>query len=271
MEMREKDKFYRILRNALENQEFEMYLQPKVSPKTAKIGGAEALIRWNNPVYGMLPPDQFLPMLEHSGLIVQVDLYMFRKVCGLLHRWECEGIEPIVISVNVSKADMEYDGILAEYDRIMEETGAPAQYLELEFTEDMSYSDMPRMQRILQWIHEKGARCAMDDFGKAYSNLNVIQELEFDTIKLDKCFFKEDFPNEERGKKIVSGLLEMFQAIGVSVVAEGVETKAQKQELKKMNCELIQGYYYSKPLPVERFEKFWKEREEAVNLLLGTA
>ena len=264
MKEQAENKFFRVLQNALQQREFEMYLQPKVNPKTGRIGGAEALVRWNSPIYGRLQPDSFIPFLEYSGMILEIDLYMFRRVCELLHHWKVSGVEPVVISVNVSKYDMEYPKLLEEYDRILEETEAPAEYLELEITENMAYHDVERMHRLLDWTHKRGARCAMDDFGKAYSNLNAIQELEFDTVKLDKCFFRNDFPRQERGKKIVWGLLELFRSLDIEVVAEGVETEEQKLALEQMDCELIQGYYYSKPLPVAVFEAYCRQADTLI-------
>lgn len=243
------------LHQALANHEFEMYLQSKINPRDGSLGGAEALVRWNSPIDGLIPPSKFVPLFERLGVISQVDLYMFREVCTLLCRWKMEGKTPIVISVNVSKLAFEQPDFMRNYEQILKETGAPAEYIEFEFTESIAYSNTKMMNQIMKWIHSQGAKCSMDDFGSSYSNLSAIQTLDFDTVKMDKCFFDHGFPGSERAEKMILGLIHTLKSLGIKVVTEGIETEEQMKLLKEMQCDLIQGYYYSKPIPVKEFEK----------------
>lgn len=244
-----------LLPTALANHEFEMYLQPKISLKTGKVAGAEALIRWNSPL-GIINPGQFIPLFEKKGLISEIDLYMFRQVCELLHKWEVCGEELTRISVNVSKHSIEKAETLKRYGQILTESKVSAKYLEYEITESLAYDDFPKLQSLISWIHRKGAHCSMDDFGSSYSNLNAIKELAFDTVKLDTCFFDGDFPNMKKNREMVRGLVQLFKTLGIEVVAEGIKTRAQVDFLKSIDCDLIQGYYYSNPLSVKDFETY---------------
>lgn len=246
------------LEKALENREFEMYLQPKVYPETGELAGAEALVRWNNPSEGVISPGVFVPVFEKNGMISKIDLEMFRQVCELLCNWKERDIEPIVISVNVSKVDMRYKTFSGRYGPLIKKIGELAKYIEFEFTESTAYVDCDEMNRILEWIHQVGAKCSMDDFGSSYSNLSAIQILDFDTVKVDKCFFDDGFPNQSRGFQMIDSLIQMFKKLGIKVVAEGIEDKSQMQALKRLQCDMIQGYYYSKPLCVKEFEEFRK-------------
>ena len=248
-------KLENLLPTALANHEFEMYLQPKICLKTGKVAGAEALIRWNSPI-GIINPGQFIPLFEKKGLIAEIDLYMFRQVCELLHKWDVCGDELTRISVNVSKHSIEKARTLRQYGQILAESKVPAKYLEYEITESLAYDDFPKLQNLISWIHSQGAHCSMDDFGSSYSNFNAIKELAFDTIKLDTCFFDGDFPNMKKNREMVSGLVQLFKTLGIEVVAEGIRTRAQVDFLRSIDCDLIQGYYYSNPLSVKDFETY---------------
>ncbi|MDE7327005.1 MAG: GGDEF domain-containing phosphodiesterase [Lachnospiraceae bacterium] len=250
------------LADALKNGQFEMYLQPKVNPMTRLVSGAEATIRWNHPKYGLMLPETFLPSLEHKNLVSQLDLYLCRQVCSLLKRWQEEGTTPTQISVNFSKLGITQPKVLASYEKLLEEEGEIIQFLEFEFTESAAYDDLTKLHDILDKIHSYGARCCMDDFGSSYSNLNAMRQLSFDSVKLSQRFFENGFPAEERSRDMIRGLIQLFKSLGIKVIAEGIENEQQKKALKDMRCDMIQGYFYSRPVTVPEFEKFRKWTEQ---------
>lgn len=250
------------LLSAINNNQFEMYLQPKVNPMTRLVSGAEASIRWNHPKYGLMLPETFLPSLEHKNLVTQLDLYLCQQVCNLLKNWQVEGTQPTQISVNFSRLGITQPKVLASYEKLLEDAGDIVQFLEFEFTESAAYDDFTQLHDVLAKIHSYGALCCMDDFGSSYSNLNAIQQLSFDSVKLSRSFFENGFPAEERSRDMIRGLIQLFKSLGIKVVAEGIENEQQKKALKDMRCDMIQGYFYSRPVTVSEFEKFRKWTEQ---------
>jgi EAL domain-containing protein (putative c-di-GMP-specific phosphodiesterase class I)/GGDEF domain-containing protein len=238
---------------ALEKGEFIPYLQPKISPVTGRLIGAEALVRWQRPDGSLVSPGVFIPLFERNGFIFDLDLYMFRQVCRIINKWVAEGITPPVVSVNLSKAALQRYDLFAKYEAVFREEQPPAQYLELEFTESMAYQDPAHMQNVIERIHYHGLKCSIDDFGSGYSNFNDLMQFDFDTVKLDKCFFDYGFPDNAKSFRMVSGLVAIFKRMGMTVIAEGIETEKQMKTISKLNCDAIQGFYYSRPLPVEDF------------------
>lgn len=245
------------MEEALAAGEFEMYLQPKISPKDNRLYGAEALVRWNSP-NGQIYPDKFIPLFEKNGKISQIDLFMFRCACELLAKWQREGKRLITISVNVSKCGVGKPDFLGEYDKILKETGAPGEYLELEFTESIAYDSCAQLEELISWVHHRNMHCSMDDFGSAYSNFHALLALDFDSIKIDRCFFYS-FPEESKNYMVVKNIVNVFHAIGMTVVCEGIENEKQIKALAGMNCDLIQGYFFSKPIPVGDFETMYRQ------------
>ena len=233
-----------------------MYLQPKVDPVSEKVVGAETLIRWNSESEGMISPGAFIPVAEKSGQIGMLDLYMFKKTCQYLkHRLDA-GRPMINVSVNVSKFGMDRLDFFDAYERIMKETGVPTQYLEFEITESMAFERVERLEAMIERIHELGAIVSMDDFGSAYSNLASISRLNFDVVKMDKVFFDAGFPENRHQYILVRNLIETFHNMEIEVVCEGVETREQKDALLELGCDMIQGYYYSRPLPEREFDEY---------------
>ncbi len=188
--------------SAINNNQFEMYLQPKVNPMTRLVSGAEASIRWNHPKYGLMLPETFLPSLEHKNLVTQLDLYLCQQVCNLLKNWQAEGTQPTQISVNFSRLGITQPKVLASYEKLLEDAGDIVQFLEFEFTESAAYDDFTQLHDVLAKIHSYGALCCMDDFGSSYSNLNAIRQLSFDSVKLSRSFFENGFPAEERSREL---------------------------------------------------------------------
>ena len=145
-----------------------------------------------------------------------------------------------------------------KYDRILKETGAPGEYLELEFTESIAYDSCAQLEELISWVHHRNMYCSMDDFGSAYSNFHALLALDFDTIKIDRCFFYS-FPEESKNYMVVKNIVNVFHAIGMTVVCEGIENEKQIKALAGMNCDLIQGYFFSKPIPVGDFETLYRQ------------
>lgn len=185
--MREKDMENRM-QDALNAGEFVVYLQPKLSLKDDTISGAEALVRWQDPERGLIPPDEFIPFFEKNRFIVEVDLYVFDQVCSLLRRWLDEGITPVPISVNMSRAHLAKTDFLDAYEAIRKAYGVPPELLEIELTETLVFTNPEALFQVIDQIHRRGYRCSMDDFGSGYSSLNLLKDLRMDTLKLDRAF-----------------------------------------------------------------------------------
>lgn len=243
------------MEQALEDGEFVMYLQPKYSIEHNEIVGAEALVRWFSKEKGMLPPDQFIPVLEANGFIKEMDAYIWEEACKTLRNWMDCGINHIPISVNVSRMHLKDDFFIDILNRLTETYNIPKHLLEIEITEssDVNGSILEQINN----LKENQYTLLMDDFGSGYSSLNTLKDTKFDVVKIDRGFL-QDFIESERGQKIVEHTISMTKAIGLDLVAEGVETKEQAQFLVDCGCNVAQGYYYAKPMPVEEVNKLLK-------------
>lgn len=256
-----KDSLYNLkfieenLRRALDEHQFRMYLQPKYSISKNEIIGAEALVRWNNPERGMIYPDQFIPIIEENGSIVQVDHYIWSRACMFIRKCIDAGIGLCPISVNVSRVHLRGDEcpqILSDMVRV---SGIPEKLLELEITETADDLQISRQTALLK---DYGFTLLMDDFGSGYSSLNVLLESPFDVIKLDKRFI-ENMMTSDKGRSILENVLQMASNLDITVLAEGVETKEQVELLRSIGCDQVQGYYYAKPMPEEDFFELLKK------------
>lgn len=236
---------------ALEHHEFVMYLQPKYSIDSPHIVGAEALVRWIHPEKGIISPADFIPIFEKDGFIIKVDEYMWEQACIVIKSWIDAGLEPIPVSVNISRVHLSDDRFVKILDGIVAKYDIPKHYLEAEITESVENDHSGDM---IKKLKESGYTLLMDDFGSGYSSLNMLKSTPFDVIKIDKDFFSE-FMLSERGKKIISHTISMSKDIGLELVAEGVETKEQAQFLYDSGCRVAQGFYYSKPVTVDEFNK----------------
>lgn len=243
------------MERALEQNEFLVYLQPKYCVEGEKICGAEALVRWYNNQEGMIYPNEFIPLFERNGFIVKLDLWVFEQVCKMIDRWIEKGIEPVRISVNCSRVNFSRQGFTDEYKRIIEKYKIPPEYLEIEVTESVVYENMERINEIIAQIHGLGVECSIDDFGSGYSSLSMIKEVEADTLKLDRIFFKETREDGQRGQSVVKSIVAMAKALSMKTVAEGVEEPSQIKFLKHIGCDYIQGYVFAKPMPDSSFEE----------------
>ncbi|MEG0896514.1 MAG: EAL domain-containing protein [Ruthenibacterium sp.] len=240
--------------NALKNHEFEVYLQPKYRVDSEKIGGAEALSRWKSPVEGMIYPDEFIPLFEKNGFIIKLDLWVLEQVCTMLRTWIDAGRTPLRISVNCSRIHLKTPDFLKEYRLILERYSIPPDLIEIELTENVVFEDVVHLTQTIAEIHALGLYCSMDDFGSGYSSLNLIRDIPVDVLKLDKVFFHSGANNLTRTESVVGSIIAMARALSMETVAEGVEDRTQVEMLQRLGCDLIQGYYYAKPMPISDFE-----------------
>jgi diguanylate cyclase (GGDEF)-like protein len=240
------------LRKAIERSEFELHFQPKLDLRTGHISGAEALIRWRHPELGMVPPIDFIPLAEESGLIVPIGEWVLRAACDQNKLWQARGLPPIHVAVNVSSPHFRHSGLLPTVARILRETGLPPHCVEVEVTESMLMDDMETTLATLHKLKDMGLRLAIDDFGTGYSSLSYLKRFPLDALKVDRSFVK-DTPAATDDAAITSAIIAMAHSLKLEVVAEGVETTAQLEFLKARGCEYAQGYLISRPLPADDF------------------
>lgn len=244
-----------MMEESLKNNEFQVYLQPKYCTQTETIGGAEALVRWISKTEGMMFPDEFIPLFEKNGFIIQLDFWVFEEVCKHVRKWIDMGLEPVKISVNCSRIHLKNANFIERYRLIAEKYNIPHQVIEIELTENTVFGDVEFLSKIIDAIHEAGFGCSMDDFGSGYSSLNLIKDIPVDTLKLDKIFFRSGSKDIERTESVVGSIITMSKALNMETVAEGVEEQIQVDMLKRLNCDYLQGYFYAKPMPISQFEK----------------
>lgn len=238
---------------ALDRHEFIMYLQPKVSLKNDKICGAEALVRWQHPIKGLRLPGDFLPLFENNGFVKKLDEYMWESAAIYLAKLKEQGLS-IPISVNISRLHVNNTDLVGVLSSLVEKYKIEPRYLELEITETLFTEDIDKLYRSMNELKHGGFVIEMDDFGSGYSSLNMLKDAPVDVIKIDR-FFIDEIMATKRGRIIIENSVSMSKQLGLSVVAEGVETREQVEFLKAINCDVAQGYYYSKPVPAEEFER----------------
>ena len=238
---------------ALEENQFVPFFQPKYDLRTNKIAGAEALIRWQHPEKGLIPPASFIPVFERNGFVSKVDYYMWENVCKTLRKWIDEGRTILPISINVSRIDL-YNPLLVDvFCNLIDKYQIPPNLLNLEITES-SYMDNPEiMLETMHRLQKKGFVVMMDDFGSGYSSLNVLKDMPVDVLKIDMKFLSND-GQDGRSESIIASIVRMAKWLNMTCIAEGAETFNQVQFLKNIGCEFAQGYFYSKPIPQEEYE-----------------
>lgn len=247
-------KIINAMEMAIQNKEFTLYLQPKYDIEKGTIIGAEALVRWISLENGFISPGDFIPVFENNGFVYEVDKFIWEESCRYLRKWLDEGREVHPISVNVSRIDL-YDPKLVQHlVDLREKYQLPSQYLELEITESAYTEDPEQIITITRQLREAGFVILMDDFGTGYSSLNMLKDIQIDVLKLDMGFLKSSYYSA-KGGNILTAILKMAESLKMQTIAEGVETKEQVEFLKSIGCKYVQGFYYSKPLPVDEFEK----------------
>jgi diguanylate cyclase (GGDEF)-like protein/PAS domain S-box-containing protein len=242
------------LRNALDKNEFELYYQPTIDLETGKIRGAEALMRWRHPDKGIVPPDQFIPAAEASGLIIPMGRWALREACRQAKAWQDAGLPAIPIAVNVSALQFRTAGFLEDIRRFLDESQLPSQYLELELTESALMVDTASTTSLLEVLKQQGVVLKVDDFGTGPSSLSYLQRCPFDVLKIDQSFVADIAPSPE-GAPLVRAVIAMGKSLGCRVVAEGVETDRQFAYLRAENCDEGQGYHFSPPVNARTFEQ----------------
>lgn len=245
------------LDEALQEEQFFIVLQPKCRISDGKIFGAEALIRWQHPEHGVIPPDSFIPVLEHTGLIYKLDQYVWEKTCQLLQRQLAEGMEPMPVSVNVSKVDLIQPDLLQILCGLRERYKIPDKLLELEITESANIDSFKLFNHVVRALKDKGFKILLDDFGSAFSTLNVLCNMEINVLKVDmkSILHYNDFSRQENA--LLKSLVYLSHALDVPIVMEGIETKSQIDMLRELGVEYVQGYYYYKPMPEEAYIKLF--------------
>lgn len=247
-------KIINAMEMAIQNKEFTLYLQPKYDIEKGTIIGAEALVRWISLENGFISPGDFIPVFENNGFVYEVDKFIWEESCRYLRKWLDEGREVHPISVNVSRIDL-YDPKLVQHlVDLREKYQLPSQYFELEITESAYTEDPEQIITITRQLREAGFVILMDDFGTGYSSLNMLKDIQIDVLKLDMGFLKSS-DYSAKGGNILTAILKMAESLKMQTIAEGVETKEQVEFLKSIGCKYVQGFYYSKPLPVDEFEK----------------
>ena len=246
------------LHQALKEEQFMVYYQPKVDLRTGKISGVEALLRWRHPEKGMIPPDQFIPLAEDTGLILPIGEWVLRTACLQAKAWQEAGLPDITMAVNVSPKQLH----LSHFDKtiydVLDYCSLEARYLDLELTEGAVMQEPEKMVVILTRLKEIGVQISMDDFGTGYSSLSYLKRFPFDNLKIDKAFIN-DIPTDDGDVTLVLTIIAMAHNFKLKVIAEGVETQAQMDFLTQKDCNEIQGYFFSRPLPAKEIEQLLRE------------
>ena len=250
---------------ALADEEFLVYYQPKIDLNTNEMCGCEALVRWKKGDK-IIPPCDFIPVLEYDGSICSLDFYMLDKVCRDIMKWKSEGIEPVTVSVNFSKIHLHNPDIADNILSIVNKYDIDSKYIEIELTEMSDYDDCESLKSLVQRMKENGVKTSIDDFGTGFSSLNLLTDFMFDIVKLDKSFIDNIIRHGNSTDEIViRNIVKMVKELDMKTVAEGVETPEQAKLLKKLGCNIVQGYLYDKPLCHDDFTKRLRERKYNIN------
>jgi len=243
------------LRVALENEEFVVYYQPQVDGQSNKIIGMEALVRWQHPTMGMVSPAKFIPLAEATGLIVELDRFVMKTAMKQIVKWYEKGLNPGILAMNLAIKQLQQKDFVTMFKNLMLKTGCKSEWVELELTESQIMTNPEDAIKILNEVSDLGVELAVDDFGTGYSSLAYLKKLPIDKLKIDQSFVK-NLPNAEDDIAIARAVIALAKSLNLKIIAEGVETKEQKDFMVKNGCENIQGYYYSRPISAVEFETF---------------
>ena len=250
------------INQAFDNNEFCFYLQPKCNAETGAIVGAEALVRWNHPEYGLVSPGEFIPLLERESMVTRFDLFIWRSVCEMLSRWDGEGRNLVPVSVNVSMTDIEAIDVARVLGDLLDRFSIDARLLQVEITESAIAQNMDVVEETIRDLHARGIAVLMDDFGSAYSSLNMLKDINVDAIKLDMKFVDLNADNAAKGLKIIESVIDMAYQLRLLIIAEGAQTAEQVSKLRELGCMYIQGYYFYRPLTVGKMEDLLEHRPD---------
>ncbi len=238
--------------SALENHEFVVYMQPKVDLRTLSVIGAEALVRWKIPEGTMLSPMEFIPLFEKNGFIIELDFYVYEKAVQTLRSWLDSGKMPIIVSLNVSRLHIDDPFFVEKLDQLVLKYNIPRNLIEIEITETLFLKSMDGLIKMMDNLHTLGYLISIDDFGSGYSSLNLLKTLPIDIIKLDKEFFMQN-KMEDKDKIVINSIIQLAKGLGLKVISEGVETLEQAKFLRECRCDMVQGYFFYQPLPIDNF------------------
>lgn len=241
----------KALPEAIRNHELIVYYQPKVKLASMRLDGAEALVRWKHEDT-LISPARFIPLFERNGYVVHVDFYVLEEVCTHIRRWMDEGIEPVRISTNFSKLHYKNPDVASEIRDIVDRYNVPHELIEIEFTETIAADEQQRLSQIINELKDYGFSTSIDDFGSGYSSLNMLQTLDFQVLKLDKAFLDSGISNDKT-RQIITSVIAMARGLNMNVVAEGVEKREELDFLKDVSCDMIQGFFFDRPMPSEEF------------------
>lgn len=247
------------LRTAINNNEFELYYQPKVTMDPICIVGCEALIRWDHPVHGFISPDVFIPVAEEIGVIVEIGEWVLIEAAMQVAAWRDEGLSGFSMAINLSPVQFK-DGMLArKIQNCIDIAGIEKEMLEFEITENVLMSNVQESTEGLFTLKKLGVSLAIDDFGTGYSSLSYLKTFDIDILKIDRSFVN-DIHTETDSAEIITAVISLAHNLGLKIVAEGVETVEQLAFLNELNCDIYQGYFFSKPLPADAFFEYAKEK-----------
>lgn len=252
------------LRHALKRNELEVYYQPQISISDGHIIGAEALLRWHHPEFGIISPAEFIPIAESSGQIIEIGEWVLRTAIQQTKSWIDDGFNPMIIAINLSAIQFRQKNLLTLVTDILEAVQLPSEYLELELTEAVTMHDPESVISVMNKFHEQGIRMSIDDFGTGYSSLSYLKQFKVYKLKIDQSFIR-DISNDPDDRAIVSAIIDMAHNLGLQTIAEGVETAEQLAFLRLHGCNEVQGYYFSKPLPSIEFEQFLHDNRDTRN------
>jgi EAL domain-containing protein (putative c-di-GMP-specific phosphodiesterase class I) len=244
---RERLRIDTALRRAMERKEFLLHYQPRVDLKSGAICGVEALLRWQHPEKGTVPPAEFIPVLEDSGLIVPIGEWVMREVCGQIRAWQKEAISVPPVAINLSARQFQQKELESTVRRILRETGIDPALLEFELTESLLMKEPETAARTLRGLKESGVKISVDDFGTGYSSLAYLRRFPIDALKIDRAFIRDVTTNPEDAA-ITLAIIGLAHSLKLNVVAEGVETEGQVSFLSRHDCEEVQGFFFSEPV-----------------------
>lgn len=246
------------IRRALERQEFVVYYQPKIDVRQRRVAGMEALVRWRDPERGLIPPGEFIPVAEESGLIEAIGQWVLEETCAQNKRWQQEGLPAVRASVNVSARQFRNPRFVGLVEQVLEQTGLEPRWLELEITESMLMGDIDTIVTRMEDLRKVGVSLSIDDFGTGYSSLSYLSRFPITTLKIDRAFIADVQTNPQTAE-ITRAIIGLSRGLDLEVVAEGAEVVEQIEFLQAHGCELVQGFYYSRPLPAEEFARMLRD------------
>ncbi len=241
------------MENAMLNGEFHAFLQPKVNIKTNKLVGAEALVRWIESEGKMIFPDKFIPVFENNGFIVKLDMHVLECVCKAIREWIDNGIEAVPVSVNFSRLHLENEKFVQDIKNVVDKYDIAHKYIEVEITETTMINGIDVLKTLIDDLHEEGFKISIDDFGAGYSSLGLLKEFKMDTVKLDRSFINY-IEDNRRAELVIEGIVELVNELDMDIVAEGAEDEKQIEFLRSINCDVVQGFYFARPMKISDFE-----------------